>query len=123
MSDLKRCSKCGETKPADTEHFPPSNRPYVRGLHPYCRDCEQARARAYRQKLHEAGAAIPRRQHCRVAVCGGAQPRPEHEDREGALLETVTGADGQTYFIVQIGTEFCYALAIRKNRRLMGLAG
>lgn len=47
-STLKRCSKCGEYKDADRDHFF-AHRGASDGLQPYCKDCSMATTRARRE--------------------------------------------------------------------------
>lgn len=46
---MKRCSKCGETKPATTEYFRP-HKAYKDGLRPHCRECMRVYDRAYLER-------------------------------------------------------------------------
>ena len=45
----KRCSKCGEDKPATTEYFRP-HAAYKDGLRPHCAECMRAYDRAYQEQ-------------------------------------------------------------------------
>lgn len=45
----KRCSKCGEEKPATTEYFPPAKSTTC-GLHSHCRECSRKRIREINRK-------------------------------------------------------------------------
>jgi 5-methylcytosine-specific restriction endonuclease McrA len=50
---VKKCSKCGQEKPATTEHFYPHNEGKY-GLRPDCKPCHSARSRAYRAANRDA---------------------------------------------------------------------
>lgn len=53
---MKTCTKCGETKPADQEHFY-KNKSTKDGLTSQCKECNKAQARAYKathkEQYHE----------------------------------------------------------------------
>lgn len=83
--DVKKCSKCGETKPRDQY-----NRDRRDGLRSNCRACHQAAARAWRQANREKKRATDR------AWCEANRVANEGVDPyDGATLKTCSSCRGE----------------------------
>ena len=76
MTDVKRCPRCGQVKPADQFY----RRRHGRRLSAYCRSCQQAAVRlARRRRRHDPSAvdqlwAVDRARQRRHRHLGGQDP-------------------------------------------------
>ncbi len=79
----KTCTKCGETYPATTEHFPRSSKSRD-GLHSWCKACIAAHARAWRTTHKQKVAAynsVYRNAHKEEAAAASRLRGQTHKER------------------------------------------
>lgn len=93
--NLKRCTKCGEWKPATLEYFPPQKKTAC-GLGSWCRICFAAHAKRYRESLPRDPQKKRRKRHAvingmkKCTKCGEEKPAtldhfPEYKAAGGGL--------------------------------------
>ena len=88
--ELLSCTKCGEAKPANTDHFPPHNKK-TNGLDSWCRACRATYRNGicrgkFRSVISDEQLLDIKNSTTECVICGGKEPLVvDHDHKTGRV--------------------------------------